>query len=234
MALGFTSKVVSSDNVDRSSYTTGTYTPSTSGVMVVIGLSHSVASGTIGDATAVTGASITGMQKIKTQPFNTSTVPIKKAEMWVGTSTGSAGTVTIALPNTPTSCGWSIVEVTGADMAQGTGGIIQSLGIFTDSGVNGAFTGTLSAFADPNNGGIAFASEGQNTTLSGNGWTGLNTTGWNSPTITLGTLYTLTENVTCSGTFTANGMWAGVAAEIAVPSSVTQRPWPQTIMVVKQ
>lgn len=217
MAIAFTSKVAGSDAVDRSTYTTGTYTPSASGVMVIVSFSHS-ASASIADATSVTGTSVTGMTKIITRGLNSTASPTRKVEIWVGTSTASAGTVAIAAASN-TSCAWSITEVTGADVTQGTGGVIQSVADSNSSAANTAFTITLASFANSNNRGWA---SGCNTntptiTLSGTSpYAAVDANAATPPDNNHATIKNQTDSgVTAAGTWSTSGQWGGVAIEIA-------------------
>ncbi len=203
------------DSTDQSTYTTGTYTPTSSGLMVAFGFTHSVASGTIGDATSVTGACVTGMTKMRTIGFNTNAAPTKRVELWVGTSTGSAGTIAIAIPNAPTGCSWTMLEVSGADTAQGTGGVIQTTSAFSDASST-AWAVSGAAFADPNNRGVGAGglAAGADWNAAGS-WSRGNATAYATPAVTNGSTFGPANDNNAVETWTASAAWAGIMIEIA-------------------
>ncbi len=221
MAISFASlNFGSGDTTDQSTYTTATYTPTSSGLLVVFGFTHSVASGTIGDATSVTGASVTGMTSMRTVGFNTNAAPTKKTELWVGTSTGSAGTIAIALPNVPTGCSWTLTEVTGADTSQGTLGAIQTTSAFSDANST-AWAVTLASFADPNNrgaGAVGCAATGD--TSAPGTWSRGVANNYAVPAVTAASTWGPANDNHATQTLSVSSAWAGIVIEIAALSTL--------------
>lgn len=224
MAIGFVLGPGSSSTLNQSSYTFS-YTPSLAGLTVVLGLVHSVASGTIGDVTSVTGPSLTGMTKINTVGINTNATPTKKAEVWVGTSVGtSAQTITVAVPDTPTGLAWILTEASGVDTLQGTNGVIQSVTNFSDASST-AFTATLAAFGDASNMGVTIGgcATAQGWASAGS-WTRLQDTNYSTPNTGAGAAWGTTTAVTM--TWAGPAAWGGIAIELAalLPSVSTPGP----------
>ncbi len=205
--------------VDQSTYTTSTFTPGlAAGSVVILTFLHTVASGTIGDATSVSGSSVTGMTKFATVAFNSIASPLDKIELWVGTSTGTASTIAIAIPNVPTGCSWNIVEASGVDTGQGTTG---ALGVGatnqTDSSTT-AWSVTLPTFASVLNRGVGGGGLAAAADWNTNGWTRGNATSYLTPSSTAGSCFGAANTPGATMTWTSAAPWAGIAVELAAAS----------------
>lgn len=214
-ALGTGQVINFGSAVDASSYASTTYTPTTSGLMVPILFIQATNAVGIADATSITGSSIAGATKIATRTFNTGASGNRKAEIWVATSTGSAGAVTINLPGSPIGCLATLVEVTGANTGTGTLGVVQSVTNFSDSNAT-ALTATLGAFANTNNGALALFVTNQAVTVTPKaGWTELADTNTTPPNLTREVQFIATNDTAVQGTASSTGLYAAVAIEIA-------------------
>lgn len=220
MAITATGPVQASITTDQSAYPTATYTPTSSGLLVLIGIVHS-GPATVADATSITGASVSSVTKILTVPFNTIAAGAVKLELWAALSTASASAITINLPGAPTGCGWTVAEFVGVDTAQGTLGVIQSVSNSTDT-AGTAMTATLGAFASTVNGAHAVFGMANSIGITGKaGWTRLGDTNYATPATGVGFEYIASNDTAVSATAGASSRWAAIAVEIAAFVSPT-------------
>jgi hypothetical protein len=204
----FTQGVAS--GVDATSFATGTYTPTTSGLLVIIGVVHT-GTATLADATSVAGASIGSVAKIVTINFAAN---VAKLELWKALSTGSAGAVTVTFPTSNTGAAVAMFEFANVNNGVGTAGIVQNA---TSTGsATTAFTLTMAAFADPKN--ATFVLWGLNTgsgTTPKAGWTELRDSAYTAPNAGISADFIITNDTNPTATAGASGSYAGIGVEIA-------------------
>lgn len=200
---------------DQSTYPSGTYTPAASGRLVLIGMEHSQTAASVGDATSITGTSISGAVKIASVGISTNSAPTLKAELWAALSTGSAGVVTINLPGTPTGCQASLSEIVNADTAFGTLGVAQSVTNFDDASTTAVFATLTKAFVGVKN--ATFFVCGANATSATtpkSGWTELRTANIITPNQRYESQFIATNDAAAQMTLTGGTAWGAIAAEI--------------------
>lgn len=162
MAITATHLVTSGDEVDRTTYTTASISPSSNNLVLAL-VYGALAGGSA--APTLSGNGLTWVQ-VDTQTFTNRRVTLFRA---MGTSP-SSGAVTIDFgAATQARCHWSIAEFGNVDTTgtNGSGAIVQSV---TDSGTATSLTVTLAAFSGGNNatyGGVTALDGGDITEGSG-------------------------------------------------------------------
>ncbi len=121
-------------NTDAGSYNSGVYTPGGSGRLVLIGLMHRG----VATSSGASGASITSPTKVVTVGYGSNAF----TEIISCLSTGSAGAINIAFPDTNTMCIAHICELTGVDTSSAKG-VVQSAASTSSVAVQAV---TLAAF----------------------------------------------------------------------------------------
>src|SRR4030042_213409 len=125
MAITFTNLETSSDAVDRTSYTSGSVTPTTSRLILVTACG--VATGEVNPT--VSGLGITWGSAVHAGGSSTA-VPARVVETFYGTSNGGVGSVVVSWGTmTQARCFWSTTEVNGVPFTNnGADAIIQTAG----------------------------------------------------------------------------------------------------------
>lgn len=211
---------------DATSYATASVTP-TSGTLVLISFTHGHGSALPKDADSVTGASISGAQKIATSAFNSVGTPRTKAELWAATGTGSAGAITIQFGSgssqTQTGACWSVVQVTNINTGLGTNGVVQSTTSAAAASTS-LVTGTLAAFKQDDNPTFAVFGQAINSAITPEaGWVELADVGHNTPTERVETCYTAWSDLAQTATATS-GAYGTIICELAAMTTGGSTP----------
>jgi hypothetical protein len=141
MAISATHLVTANDDVDRSSYTTASISPSANKLILI-----AVASS--GTPSSVTGNGLT-WTSVTSKTQSSWTINVYRA---LSTTTPTPGAVTFGFSGTMNQCAWSINEFSNVDIGgtNGANAVVQSASN-SNSGSQTGLTVTLSAFSGASN-----------------------------------------------------------------------------------
>jgi hypothetical protein len=209
VALTFTEKTASYDNVDRTTYTTASVTPAANKTLVLDGF----VSGTSPVVTAVNwsggGAAWTlekedngsGRSVFRWRYQNASPPGANTIDIVVGGGSGITG------------CEWAVTEVDGQDTSgtNGSGAFVQSV---SATGTGTAGNATLAAYSHANNRPLACLGVAVNAALTPELTGGTNSFGGSPATSGQTQWSTSTQDTTPSWTWTGSAAWRSIASEI--------------------
>ena len=212
-AITFTNLQTSSDNVDRTTYTTGSVTP-TSGAVVYLGL-HITKATTPNEPTDISG---TGgfldvvWTKEATVTFATIASPGRRVSIYSGVPvSGAAGTITVNFGSpTQTSLGWSIMQSSGAATLGYT--------VETNTGAGNTVQTLTVSLADIAAGNVLLGVIGRNDNSATNpctGFTELGDTTWTGPNASIESNY-LADDASCDWTWAGSTHVGGIIVEVAI------------------
>lgn len=204
------------DSVDRSTYTTSTYTPGAAGRLVLISITHRSGAGGTADSGTPTGACITGATLVSSIGLPPSGVI--KTEVWRALSTSSAGTISIPTGSN-TLCIAHVTEFTGVDTTTNYG-VVQNA---TNSGsATTALSVTLAAFGNTANATFgAFGGSNSLTKTPKAGWTELHDDiAPGGEFSDLETQFIATNDTNPQATFPSNAAFGAVGIELKAAALV--------------
>jgi len=213
-AITSSAHVTIASGTDTNTYVSSTYTPTSSGRLVLIGFAHS-ASSSPADLSSITGASLSSVTKILTLAYNTISTQLYKIELWAALSTSSASTVSFNLPATNTGGAWDIMEMANVDTSKGTLGIVTANVASNRADSGTAVSATLAGFQDSHNGAVAVIGANGNPTIPAkSGWTQDTDVLISPPNQHLGTQWIATNDTAPGSTLSVSNAWAIIAAEL--------------------
>lgn len=183
MAVSNSTLTVFADDTDRTSYSTGSISP-TAGKVLLAFVQSTIASGTGPNIPSVSGNGLTWTQiaTIQETTNNTSRITVFRA---LATSP-SAGAVTADFSGqTQTTCGMIIHQISGASTSgsNAANAIVQSATAQV-SGTNTGISATLAAFGSVNNATMGFIAINRSAAITvGSGFADANTTGGGATTL---------------------------------------------------
>ena len=217
MAIGATVLTSAYDASDASSYATASVSPAADSLLLV--LSFSSHGTLVPPAVSLSGLSLTWNEGSTDAAYGAST-PVRRLHYsWaaVGGSPGS-GALTLTLTgNTPaTACGWTVIEITGAD---NTAPIVQAVkSPATDGGDSAATSGsiTLASAGHADNRPFAiFGVRANEAHTPRANWTELSDTPGASPSTGLSTQWRSDAfETTASASWSSSARWGGIALEV--------------------
>lgn len=200
-ATVLTSGWSTANNTGPTPYVTASVTPAADAVLVLV-VAYT-GTGAQPDPT-ITGLGLTW------EEF-TSSEAARTVAIWRAKGTGTAGTISIAPPSAwpYTSCYWTLIQFTGADLNQAIGQTAVQ---------NGSGTAASVSLADPPASGAAtiagFLQSVDTTTTPRTGWTEASDQPGTAPISTLEVQYKIPGEQTASADFAATGNWRAVLVSV--------------------
>ncbi len=186
MALTVNSLTSGANNVDASSFTTASFTPTAGALVLVAATSRQSSSGQVSPAISSSHSLSTGWAVASQHTYDT-VVNTGQIGLWAAIAGGSPGAATVGIDfsgTTQLTCSWSVVEVlgySGSGLGPGAGNIIiQAAKSGVNPGNSTSTSATLSAAADSANRPMAFASVEATTStdiVPRTNWTEINNNG---------------------------------------------------------
>lgn len=214
MSVAATSVLTAGSNVDATSYTTASISP-TSGNLVLLWV-YSI-SASAPNTPTVTGAGLTWVAVANTGDGSS----LRKISLFRAMGTVTPGTLTIDFAaQTQTGAAWSIVQYTGMDTTgtDGSGAIVQSVTNNTAGANATSLTITLAAFASSNNataGGFGIPLNTAALPAAGSGFTATGQVNQSTPNLSIGSEFNAGNDTTVDMNAGAASIpWAGIATEI--------------------
>lgn len=203
------------DNVDRTTYTTASFTP-TANRLVLFAVLNQVTTAPTGTPT-VTGNGLTYVQ-LSQVGYNSVVTPKDNLTVFgaIGASP-SAGAATIDFAGaTQIGCQWSVCEIPGTETSSAQAAVAQRVA----TGAAAATTLALTLGGIRNGTSLVYGAFGHlanEATVQGTGFTLIHSTSHNNPVNGLGTEYLLTPQTTVDASWTTSATNGGIALEIRPP-----------------